>query len=88
MKINATVECTPEEARAFLGLPDLKPMQAAVMARMEKQMLDAADAIAPDAMLKSWFSLIPQTQEQVQRMMAGFLNMAAKSPGSETKGRT
>ena len=84
MKINATVECTPEEARAFLGLPDLKPMQAAVMARMEKQMLDAADAIAPDAMLKSWFSLIPQTQEQLQRLMGGFLKTAGMGRDPET----
>ncbi|WP_420846806.1 DUF6489 family protein [Microvirga tunisiensis] len=27
MKITMDVECTPEEARAFLGLPDVKPMQ-------------------------------------------------------------
>ena len=26
MKLNMTVECTPEEARAFLGLPDLTPV--------------------------------------------------------------
>ena len=26
MKFNVDVECTPEEARAFLGLPDLKPI--------------------------------------------------------------
>ncbi len=85
MKINATIECTPEEARAFLGLPDVQPMQAAVMARMEKQMLDAADSVAPDALLKSWFSLIPQTQEQMQRLMTGFLKtagVAAKAPNA------
>ena len=26
MKITVDVDCTPEEARAFLGLPDVKPM--------------------------------------------------------------
>jgi len=26
MKFNVDVECTPEEARAFLGLPDMKPI--------------------------------------------------------------
>jgi hypothetical protein len=26
MKFNVDVECTPEEARSFLGLPDLKPI--------------------------------------------------------------
>lgn len=74
MKIIATIDCTPEEARTFLGLPDVQPMQAAVMAKIEQQVLDAANAVSPDALLKSWFSLIPQTQEQMQRLMAGFMN--------------
>ena len=26
MKFNVDVDCTPEEARAFLGLPDLSPI--------------------------------------------------------------
>jgi hypothetical protein len=26
MKITANVDCTPEEARRFLGLPDLTPV--------------------------------------------------------------
>jgi len=26
MKFNVDVQCTPEEARSFLGLPDLKPI--------------------------------------------------------------
>ena len=31
MKVTVNVECTPEEARTFLGLPDVQPMQEAVM---------------------------------------------------------
>jgi Family of unknown function (DUF6489) len=27
MKINVEIDCTAEEARAFLGLPDVQPMQ-------------------------------------------------------------
>ena len=65
-------DCTPDEARQFLGLPDVKPLQAAVMAKMEKQMLEAADAYAPETMLKTWFSLLPQGQEQFQEMVGRF----------------
>ena len=32
MKITMNVDCTPEEARAFLGLPDVKPMQEQLIA--------------------------------------------------------
>ena len=48
MKINVEVECSPEEARAFLGLPDLRPMQDAVLAKMQQQMMDAVEAVSPD----------------------------------------
>ena len=40
MKVNVEVTCTPEEARAFFGLPDLGPMQQRVLAEMR-------DACAP-----------------------------------------
>ena len=35
MKIKIEVDCTPEEARNFFGLPNVKPMQEAVMAESE-----------------------------------------------------
>ena len=35
MKITVDVDCTPEEARRFLGLPDVAPMQEAMMAQMQ-----------------------------------------------------
>ena len=38
MKIKLDVDCSAEEARAFLGLPDLRPMQATLMADLERRM--------------------------------------------------
>ena len=70
MKVTVAIDCTPDEARQFLGLPDVKPMQDAVMARVERQMLEAADALSPDSIMKSWFSLVPQSPEQLQEMFA------------------
>jgi hypothetical protein len=35
MKITINVDCTPAEAREFLGLPDLRPLQAAWLAEVE-----------------------------------------------------
>jgi hypothetical protein len=31
MKITTNVDCTPDEARILMGLPDLKPMQEVLM---------------------------------------------------------
>jgi len=38
MKVHVEIDCTPEEARAFMGLPDLTKAQAAYSEGMEKAM--------------------------------------------------
>ncbi|MHB9880482.1 DUF6489 family protein [Pacificimonas sp. ICDLI1SI03] len=36
MKVNVEIDCTPQEARAFFGLPDLAPVHDAYVARMTR----------------------------------------------------
>ena len=57
MKITIDVDCSPEEARRFLGLPDVAPLQASVMAEMEKRTLAALAAMEPEQLMKAWMSL-------------------------------
>ncbi len=68
MKVTIEIDCTPDEARMFLGLPDVKPMQAAVMATLEHQAVQAAQSFSPDSMLKLWFTTVPQVSNQMQEM--------------------
>ena len=37
MKLNITVDCTPEEARSFLGLPDLTPVNETLVAAIKQR---------------------------------------------------
>jgi hypothetical protein len=57
MKVNVNVDCTPEEARRFLGLPDLSTVHHAYVEKM-KSALDAEAAGDPAAfaetMMKAW----------------------------------
>ena len=55
MKVTIDVDCTPEEARAFLGLPDIAPLQEDMMAHIRSQMAAAADAMNPEQMMKTLF---------------------------------
>ena len=75
MKINVEIDCTPEEARRFFGLPDLRPMQDAVLARMQQQMLDAVNTTSPEAMLRAWMPLLPQSPEQMQQAMSAMFRL-------------
>lgn len=74
MKFNIEIDCTPEEARSFFGLPDVKPMQAAVLKKMEQQMLDALAQASPEALLKHWLPAAAWTPSQMQEMMTSMMN--------------
>jgi hypothetical protein len=54
MKINVEVDCTPEEARRFMGLPDLAPVHAIYIAKMTEVIEKQGTPEAMDAMLKSF----------------------------------
>lgn len=87
MKMTIEIDCTPQEARTFVGLPDLEPLQAAVLAQIEKRLLDAASGISPEKMLKTWFSLVPGS-EQYLKTMSGLVkanrSADARDGGVET----
>ena len=53
MKITMNVDCTPEEARAFLGLPDVKPMQEQLLREVQERMVANVRAMEPEAMLRT-----------------------------------
>jgi hypothetical protein len=57
MKVNIEMEMTPEEARAFMGLPDVAPMQKKVLEEMQQRMRAAFDAGDPEGMMKAWMPL-------------------------------
>lgn len=54
MKIHVDVDCTPEEARRFLGLPDLTPVHEAYVQRMAKAAAEGLTAESAAEMMKSW----------------------------------
>ena len=54
MKVSVDVDCTPEEARRFLGLPDLSPVHAAYVEKMTKAMSEGVTPEAVGELMKSW----------------------------------
>ncbi|MFO1186877.1 MAG: DUF6489 family protein [Alphaproteobacteria bacterium] len=91
MKIKVDVDCTPEEARVFLGLPDVQSLQASMMAEMEKKMLSSMALMEPEALLKHWLPMGMQGMEAFQKMVwdaatgAPAKSAAAKPPGGKER---
>ena len=88
MKVNVEVDCTPLEARQFFGLPDVQPMQTAVMDKMQQQMMANIEKVSPESLIQSWFTFDPKIAERFQDMfvtMAGLGGMGQE--GQEVSGR-
>ncbi|MEM8799454.1 MAG: DUF6489 family protein [Pseudomonadota bacterium] len=78
MKVTINVDCTPAEARAFFGLPDLSPVHEAVVKRMIEAAETSLNPADWDAMMKTWMtsmslgsSQMSEGLKQWQAMMAG-----------------
>ena len=69
MKVTVNVECSPEEARAFLGLPDVQPLNDYMMNAMKARMEQNIQQMQPEEMMKSWSSLGVTAQDQFFKLM-------------------
>ena len=78
MKITVDIDCTPEEARAFFGLPDVQPMQEALMKKIEERTIAGLDAMSPEALLKNWLPAGVQGLEQMQNLF--WQSLQGKNP--------
>lgn len=68
MKVTVNIDCTPEEARTFFGLPDVQPLQQAMMKELEERMRANLDRVDPETLMKTWFPAGVQSFDQLQKM--------------------
>ncbi|MCG6207215.1 DUF6489 family protein [Rhodopseudomonas sp. HC1] len=80
MKVNVEIECTPDEARAFFGLPNVQPMQTAVMDKLQQQMMSNIDKVSPEALMQSWFTFDPKIAERFQDMFVTMAGLGSTLP--------
>lgn len=71
MKINVEVDCTPEEARRFMGLPDLSPVHEAYVAQLVDTVKKGVSTEGMETMLKSWGPMSDAGLKLWQQMIEG-----------------
>lgn len=71
MKVHFNIECTPEEARTFFGLPDVVPMQQALMQELQARLEENIRTLDPDTLIKTWMPMAMQNWTEWQKMMWG-----------------
>ena len=70
MKVNVEIDCTPAEARAFLGLPDVTSLNEHLMEEVKKRLEANLAMAAPDEIMKNWLAFGGAAQEQFAKLMA------------------
>jgi hypothetical protein len=80
MKVNVEIDCTPQEARQFFGLPDVAPMQTAVMEKLQQQMMTNIEKVTPEALMQSWLNFDPKIAERFQNLFVSMAGLGGARP--------
>lgn len=68
MKVTINIDCTPEEARTFFGLPDVAKLQEAMMAEVQRRMSQGLSAEEMEALFRLWMPAGGRAWEGLQTM--------------------
>jgi hypothetical protein len=66
MKLRLDVECTPDEARQCLGLPNIAALQDRMLERIEAKMLENLSYLDPETLMKTWLPIPTQSWSEMQ----------------------
>ena len=78
MKISLDIDCTPEEARKFFGLPEVEPLQKALLKEVQERMTTNIKAMDAKTMIETWLPATLKGFEQLQQM---FMAQMPSGPG-------
>ncbi|MGI4730379.1 MAG: DUF6489 family protein [Janthinobacterium lividum] len=77
MRINLEIDCTPEEARRAMGLPDLSMVHERYVAMLQEAMTGKVQPEAAETMMRSWAPMGEAGMSMWRRMVEA----AASAPG-------
>jgi len=80
MKVTFDIECTPDEARQFLGLPNVAALQDRMMKEVEEKMRENMQNLDPETFIKTWLPLSMQGWGDMQKIFFGQMGMPGMGP--------
>ena len=75
MKMTIEVDCSAQEARAFLGLPDVTALNEKLVEEMQSRMTSNMAMLSPDELMKNWTAFGVGAQEQFRKLMSTAVDM-------------
>jgi hypothetical protein len=78
MRLTINVDLTPQEARAFFGMPDVEPLNEMVVAEMMTRAKDQMDTLAdPERFVARWMEMSGKGMDALQGLIGAALSAAA-----------
>jgi len=69
MKISIDIDCSPQEARTFFGLPDIEPLQQEMLEQIRAKMQEGAAGFDPATFMKPF---MPENLQSLEALQKGF----------------
>jgi hypothetical protein len=82
VKIHLDIDCTPAEARAFFGLPDVAPLQETVLRELQERMLKNVRLMDPEALFRAWMPFAAQGVEDLRKLFTSETGRGRRSRAS------
>jgi len=77
MKVTVDVDCTPEEARRFMGLPDMSSVHEIYLDKIKRSIEDGIGTETVEAMMRAW---APMGEAGMTMWRQMFDQMSANTP--------
>ncbi|MDB6181805.1 DUF6489 family protein [Paracoccus fistulariae] len=81
MKITIEIDCTAQEAREVMGLPNIQALQDQWLEKTGAAMMADPDNFSPEALIRSWTKAAAPGFEAMPEMFQAFLRSA--TPGQK-----
>ena len=85
MKVNVEIDCTPEEARRFMGLPDVSPANQVYVEELTKAMKGAGSFEQMQELGKQFAPMGEMGLKLFQQFIEGATGMKSPAGGKVTK---
>ncbi|MCB2097099.1 MAG: DUF6489 family protein [Parvularculaceae bacterium] len=85
MRLTINIDCTPEEARAFFGMPNVQPLNEMIVSEMTRRAKDQMDTLAdPERLVAQWMEMSGKGMDALQGMFGAAMG-AATGSGAKKK---
>jgi hypothetical protein len=77
VKVSVEVDCSPQEARAFLGLPDVSGLNDHMVKEIKSRLDSNMALLSPEELVRNWMMFGGQATEQFRKLMTAAASGAA-----------